>query len=775
MIKTTLKLVIRTLLKNKLNASVIILSLTIGLSFATILIAFILRETNTDSFHTQRQQIYRLMSNDPWESGEIMTFIINDASDYLQEYYSDVEKLCRVNELNRKGVIVNNGGEEFSETMVVAVDTNFFSLFDFELTQSASEEALHSEGIVLTHELADRIFGEKSPLGEVVYIQQDTVELALTVQGVLRDFPENSHWNFDALISRETSGQSSNGAVAYVLLKPNADANLLAEKVSQDAKMPFLIGEGEGTYSFQTLSDVYLDTSNQRSFTMVRDAMLIQVSWLIVALILFIASFNFINLFVVSLTGRKKELGVKKVLGASGSTLRWSVVVEVLFLLGIALSLSLLITLVLLPKFADIFRTTLNLSYLIHYQVIGGVIVMLVALGVLISIFLNRYVSRIQPVSLLKRNTATTFRFNRLLFISQFVVSIGIIICTAVIIRQMQYIKQKPLGFNRFVVEVVAPKRDLADKMPIIKQKLGQSSLVSKVSLASGNPINGNAIVHQALGDDQFYDPFLLSGDEDFISTLGLKLLEGKNISANQPEGKLVNEALVRQFQLENPIGAPLPGGRHSGEPEQRIVGVVQDFNSVSLKKNIPPYIIGYNAAPNKILVDYQNQSLEEVLAVARDAWSGVFPDYPFKYSLLEDAWLSRHRDDFQMYRIVVAFAVVSIFITCFGLFALAWKMAQKRTKEIGIRKTLGASVFQIGQLLVWDFSKLILFAIVIASPIAYWIAQWWLEDFVFRVETSWWLFALAGGFTLLLAWFTMSVQTMRAARANPVDALRNE
>ena len=154
---------------------------------------------------------------------------------------------------------------------------------------------------------------------------------------------------------------------------------------------------------------------------------------------------------------------------------------------------------------------------------------MLVALGVLISIFLNRYVSRIQPVSLLKRDTATTFRFNRLLFISQFVVSIGIIICTAVIIRQMQYIKQKPLGFNRFVVEVVAPKRDLADKMPIIKQKLGQSSLVSKVSLASGNPINGNAIVHQALGDDQFYDPFLLSGDEDFISTLGLKLLEGKN------------------------------------------------------------------------------------------------------------------------------------------------------------------------------------------------------------------------------------------------------
>ncbi|WKN44327.1 ABC transporter permease [Tunicatimonas pelagia] len=770
MIKNTLKLVIRTLFKNKLNAAVIILSLTIGLSFATVLIAFILREANTDSFHSQRQRIYRLISDDPWESDGTITYIINPASDYLQEYYSDIEQLCRVNELNRDGITISQQNKEFSETMVVEVDTNFFSLFDFPFTQGSPTKALQKEGIILSQTLAQKLFGDQPSVGEVVYWQQDTIELALTVQGVLDEFPENSHWQFDALFPRGVSNKPFNGGVNYVLLKPRADANLLAEKVSQDDKMPFMLGEGTGTYFFQPLSDIYFDTSNERNFTAVRDATLIQVSWLIVGLILFMASFNFINLFVVSLTGRSKEFGVKKVLGASGGILRWSVVVEVLFLLGIALGLSLLVTVVLLPKFSSVFQTTLTLSYLTHYQVVGGVVVTLVALGILISVVLNRYVSRIQPVSLLKRDSATSYCFNRVLFVAQFVVSIGLIICTAVIIRQIQYIQQKPLGFNRFLIEFQAPSQELADQLPLVKQKLEQNSVIGKISLASGNPINGNAIVHQAIGEDEFYDPYLLSGDENLVETLGLKLLEGKNISANDPEGKLVNEALIRRFQLGDPIGAPLPG-----EPEQRIVGVVQDFNSVSLKENIPPYIISHNASPNKILLDYENQSLEETLAAARDAWSAVFPDYPFKYSLLEDVWLSRHKDDFQLYRIVVVFVVASIFITCFGLFALAWKMAQKRTKEIGIRKTLGASVFQIVRLLVWDFFKLILFAIVVASPIAYWVAQAWLENFAFRVETSWWLFALSGGLALLLAWFTMSIQTMKAAGANPVDALRYE
>ena len=770
MIKNTLKLVIRTLLKSKLNAAVIILSLTIGLSFATVLIAFILRETNTDSFHSQRQRIYRLISDDPWESDRTITYIINPASDYLQEYYPDVEQLCRVNELNRDGITISHRNKEFLETMVVEIDTNFFNLFDFPFTQGSPTKALQKEGIILTQTLAQKLFGDQPSIGEIVYWQQDTSELALTVQGVLDEFPENSHWQFDALVPRGISKKPFNGGVNYILLKPNVDAGLLAEKVSQDDKMPSMLGEGTGTYFFQPLSDVYFDTSNERNFTAVRDATLVQVSWLIVGLILFMASFNFINLFVVSLTGRSKEFGVKKVLGASGGILRWSVVVEVLFLLGIALGLSLLVTVVLLPKFSSVFQTTLTLSYLVHYQVVGGVVVTLVALGILISFVLNRYVSHIQPVSLLKRDSATSYRFNRVLFVAQFVVSIGLIICTAVIIRQIQYIQQKPLGFNRFLIEFRAPSRELAHQLSAVKQKLEQNSVIGKISLASGNPINGNAIVHQAIGEDEFYDPYLLSGDENLVQTLGLKLLEGKNISANEPEGKLVNEALVRRFQLQDPIGAPLPG-----EPEQRIVGVVQNFNSVSLKENINPYIISYNTTTNKILVDYENQSLVETLDVAKDAWSAVFPDFHFKYSLLEDVWLTRHRDDFQLYRIVVAFAIASIFITCFGLFALAWKMAQKRTKEIGIRKTLGASVYQLIRLLVWDFSKLILFAIVVASPIAYWVAQAWLENFAFRVETSWWLFALSGGLTLLLAWFTMSIQTMKAAGANPVDALRYE
>lgn len=770
MIRNIFKIAFRNLLRHKLYAAVIILSLAIGLSFANILIAFMVREASTDAFFTQKNRIYRLLSDDPFGERNNISYILENTSEYIAQHFPEIEKLSRVYDLKSEGVELKNHTNLYSEIMVLGVDSSFLQIFDFSFAQGYPLQALQPNGVVLTQKTANKIFGKESAVGETVTIIRDTVQKLMQVTGVIDELPENSHLQFDALVHYTSFINESGGAINYVLLNSQADPQQLADKISQDVEVPGLIGPGKSDFFLQPLPEVYFDTDNTRSYIRARNGLFITLGYVVTVLILFISSFNFINLFMVSLLERKKEVGIKKVLGASTASIRLAAFIEVCIFTGIALLISLLITVAVLPGFNQSFASSLTFTYLGNIKVIVGFGILIILLSTAIAFILSLYVSRIDPISLISQRSQPKIKFNILLFTLQFVISTALIICSAIIIKQTEYIKNKPLGFNRHVIELQAPSEALAAKLPVLKQKLLQESKIEHVSLTSGNPITGNSVIRYELENEDFYTPYFLSGDEDLLSTLGLELIEGQNLTAGVHDGKLVNKKLVEYFNLQDPIGAIIPGTGN-----EKIIGVVNDFNSVSLKKEIPLYIIGYNPGGSRILVDYTNKNIQELLPRIEKSWKEVFPENRLVYHLLDEELLARHEEDFFFYRIIVTFSIASILITCFGLFALVWGNSRKKTKEIGIRKTLGASVISIIYLLIRDFSKWVMVAFMVAVPIAYYAMHQWLQSFAFKTEVSWWIFALSGVFSLFVALLTVSFQTVKASLANPVDALRYE
>jgi putative ABC transport system permease protein len=373
-----------------------------------------------------------------------------------------------------------------------------------------------------------------------------------------------------------------------------------------------------------------------------------------------------------------------------------------------------------------------------------------------------------KPVNLMTRDSSRV-RFSRLLFTVQFVISITLAICSVTIIQQMKYIEQAPLGFNRYIVQVDAPDKSFAHTLAVLKQRIVQLQDVNNATVTNGNPISGNAVVRYELGDEQFYTPYLFGGDEDYFRTLGLKLIEGQ-MPSELVNGKLVNETLVRQFNMNTPVGQKVPGTANDV-----IVGVVEDFTCGSFKQEIPPAIISFHKEGQSLLVDYQGADISNVLPRIQAEWTSVFPDYAFSYRVIQDELMKKYKEDTFFFKIVVSFSVVSMILACFGLFALSWSVVQSRIKEMGIRKVLGATPVDIMNLLTLTFTKRIVVAFLIAAPVGYWLMNEWLSRFANKIELNGWIFCIAGIMVIVVALVTLSVQTFRAAVTNPVEELQDE
>jgi putative ABC transport system permease protein len=340
----------------------------------------------------------------------------------------------------------------------------------------------------------------------------------------------------------------------------------------------------------------------------------------------------------------------------------------------------------------------------------------------------------------------------------------------------MQFIKNKPLGFNRDLMQITPPSdKEEKEKLPVLKQQLLQYPEFSSIALSLGNPISGNAIIRFELEDSTFYGAYYIAGDYDLIKTMHLNVIEGQPFRPGFNSGKLVNETLVRHFNMEDPIGANIPGTEGNKNGPDKIIGVVKDFNVVSFKKEIPPYIISYNEAPNHLLIDISGKNLSAILPLVEKSWQEIYPDDTFSYKLIDDELMARHKEDTLFFRMIISFTVASVLISCFGLFGIAAFTAVQRTKEIGIRKILGASVYSILVLLSKDFVKLIVIAFVLAIPVANYFMREWLQNFAYKIEISWWMFIIPGLLVLLIALLSMMGQTLKAAHTNPVESLRNE
>ena len=766
-----LKLSWRGLCKQRLYAVVIVLSLALGLSFSNILVGFAVREQQTDSFHEKKDRLFRLLSDDPFEQGEQLIFVLEQAAPHLLERYPEVAAVCRLFDLKRAGVDLRAGVSVLPEVMALGADSSFFDLFDFPVYEGRLEGALRPGRLVLSRRCAVQLFGDRTVVGKTVSIRVDSVVQQFSVAAVLGEPPQNSHFRFDALVPYDAFSTPRGGATHYLELTPHTSPASLEAKISRDGEMPSILGPGKGQYQLQALSEAYFDESQQRPYYQTRSRLLVYVSWTVVLLVLFTAGFNFLNLIMIAQLKRRRALGVQKVFGASPADLRKLALGEVFLIMLLACVLSALLTTCFLPLFNRAFDADLPFAYLARGEVVAGFAVLLLLISAAFVFFLSAYFGRQDPVALLS-NGAIRLSYNKWLFTAQFIVAIAMVFCTVIILRQLQYIEHKPLGFNRQLLELSPPEARGREKMPVLLEQLRRDPGLTRAALASGNPISGNQMVRYELPGGEFYAPYLFWGDSSLLQVLDLELLKGQPLQPGTKERVLVNEQLVRRFGWEAPIGQVIPG---SADPALLVTGVVRDFNLVSLKEAIPPVIIGYRSQASRLLLDYRGQELSSLLPKVRDAWEAVFPEARFRFTLVEDKLLERHRVDRQFFRIVAAFALVSVLITCFGLFALAWGVTQSRSREIGIRKVVGATPWQIAHLLLEDYFRWVLLAAVLALPTAVYLMQRWLANFAFHAPIDGWAFGFTALSVVLVTLFSVGFQTVRSAFLNPVDELRNE
>lgn len=760
-----IKLTLRHLWRKKLYSTVIVLSLTIGFACTTLLISFLISEMRTDSFHVNRERTFQLFSDDPFGGTGNIAFIVGRAGNYIADHYPEVEKICRLSNVDKIS-LETAAGE--TDVVLLSCDSSFFSVFSFPLKEGSLKHAFGAESIILSEDKANVLFGGPDVVGKMLSIKTPDTIKTLTVSAVLARSAEKSHLKFDALIHYSVlQGKSQDGAT-YVLLNDPFQANALVEKFNNDPHRPGLLGPGKMTYTLELLQNSYFNKDNKMPYMKTRSRWFIWLGAIVCALIFFIASFNFINLFLLSLQERKKEVGIKKTLGLSLRNLISASFSDVIVYVSIGFGCSVVLTGLLLSSFNDILDASLRAGYLFRIDVvfsIGLTVFLIGSIAVIVSAWQQW---RVVPVSLMKNTGGGKVTFSRPFFMMQFVISVTLIICAVTIVRQMDYVENAPLGFNRNLIQLQSPSKQASSKLPALKQHLLQVSGIRHVTVCSGNPISGNAIVRYELDNGEFYTPYLFSGDDDFVKALDLNLLEGEPLSAGTT-GKLVNEAFVRYFSLRHPVGEKIPG------TEERIIGVVKDFTCMSFKEKIPPVIISYNENAQRMLIDYGGHETAAVISQVQSAWKKVFPDELFNYQVVQQDLLTKYKEERFFYKIIIVSSVISMAISCFGLFALSWAVVQGRVKEIGIRKVLGASTRDILKLLTTSFMRRILIAFVISAPMGYVLMDKWLDNFANKIALDFRIFLYSGCLVVLIALVTLSVQTLKAAMLNPVDELRTE
>ncbi|WP_257668532.1 ABC transporter permease [Parapedobacter tibetensis] len=802
MIKNYFKIAWRNLWKSKFYSFINITGLAIGMAVCIVIMLFVSYERSFDGFHTKN--IYRLNEVQKWEGLVVpqnVALSMFPMGPTLQDEFPEVTNFTRV----RVGGKYHLQYKDTKTTLATSlwVDSTFFQLFDFNLIKGDRITALQKpNSVVLTEKGAYNLFGEEDAMGKTVtHYGQDTT--LFTVTGILENTPDNSHLQFEGLLSFNTitgpqnmENWGGNWLTTYLELAEGANIAALEKKFPPYLKANMGEERAKGYELFlQPLKQVHAhsanithDYLNHHKF----DGNYTAVFSLIALIVLVIAAINFVNLSSARSASRAKEIGVRKTAGAKRSQLYLQFIGESVLLCAIALVLAIGFVTLLLPYVNQLSQRQISFPLFTDPGLLVLLLIGTVIVGVLSGLYPAAYLSSFQPTKVLKGSPESGRRrsvFRNALVVGQFASAVFLIIAALFAAKQLNYMQKKDPGFSREQVVTIPLDSKSNPRYRALKQELASSALISGVTASQqrlGNNLHQSGITFKGDGPERKLASSQLVVDPDFLEVYHIPLVAGRNFSPDNEtengQAYIINESLAKELMKDTPQSTveSLIGSRFgfSGmDSASTIIGIAKDFNFNSLHHKIETLCLfnfsdwGYSELSVKI----NGEKAEEAIAFIQSTWNRLVPESDFSYQFLDDHFAELYRADSTVSEIVGILTFLSIVISCLGLFGLASFTAEQRVKEIGIRKVLGASVAGIVQLLSKDFIKLVLVAILIAAPLAWWAVNKWLEDFAYRIAIEWWVFAMAGLTALMIALLTVSFQAIKAAVANPVDSLRDE
>ncbi|MEM6841187.1 MAG: ABC transporter permease [Bacteroidota bacterium] len=783
MIKNYLILTIRRLIRERVYAVLNIVGLSVGIAFFLLAALFVRDELTYDQFHTNAERIYRITAGVP---NAFRVVVPPKMGPLLKDQYSNIKEATYISW--ERGITIRHNGELFTESGFVRADPNIFHLFDFPLQLGTDSLALRRPNTaVVSSYIAQKYFPNTTAVGNTL-TSVDGTEYEIT--GVLAEIPQNSSFQFNILATTVTSESTEDQGMGdlFVLAEPGYGKEKL------EANLPEIVQQNQEKvrlqYNVDHLPDIHLHATNKISYSngISGDIRYIYIVGTVGVLILLIACINFVNLSTARSSERAKEVGVRKVIGANRTQLLSQFMGETLCLVGLAVLLGGVIAELLLPWLNEVAGKSLAMRYFSDPFVISFAVFLIPTLTLFTGFYPAVVLSSYRPARTLKGRLLPStrglgFSFRKGLIVFQFGISSVLIVSTLIIWQQLNLLRNINLGFNRDGVLVIQNPTGKFKSHHQLKSQLLQLPTVLGVTSA---PLPGPSSIGRIPADSTRSDSeevtiYGFNVDEDFFDLLEVEVTEGRVFRKSSADdfnrAVIVNRAAVEAFGMENPIGASITSTTDDFKRKNRaIIGVIDNFQYRSLKREEVPTIIRLsNSQLSNVLVKISTSDIAETIQRIQSEWKKISPDLVFDYRFLDDTYDNLYRQDIRLGRIFTVFAIVAILIASLGLFGLVTYTTKTRTKEIGIRKTLGASVTQIVLLLSKSFTQVILLSIAIATPLAWYLMQRWLQSFQQKMKFGVGIFLLTGTLILIAVLLTTGLQTIRAALANPVDSLRDE
>lgn len=793
MLKNYFKIAFRNLWRHKAFSFINIMGLAVGMTACFLIFLYVSFETSYDSFNKKADRIYRLVcdiktpSETRQTAGTSAPMAIN-----IKANFAEVEAAVRIGPAS---LLLTKGDIKFQEDHSIFADSTLFEVFDFPLIHGNPHTALREPySIVLSQTAAKKYFGHTNPIGQTVLLSAGNFNSTIT--GVMKDIPENSQIKADMVVSMSTAKRFGDSAMdqhwsnlsmtSYLLLKPNTYPKLLEAKfadfMENQAGLEMKQNNTHFTLFLEPLKEVYL--KSKRGGLETGNINNVYTFSLVAIFVLLIACINFINLTTARSTERAKEVGIRKVIGAEKSQLTQQFLGESVLVCLIAFVLSVFLCTLLLPSFNQLSGKIISTGIFQHPGYLCALFLISAGIGMLAGMYPALVLSSFTPVTVLKGRFATGTQgliVRKGLVIVQFTISIAMILGTIIVFTQLRYMRNEELGFRNDQIMVIDTHWD-ANRFAFrqeISNMPGVLSTSLSLSIPGGENASGYLQVENKKGDmqqtalDQYFVDF------DYIPQYKMKLVAGRAFSqdfgTDSTKAIMLNESAVKSFGYSSSQEAIGKRFSQAGR-EGKIIGVVKDFHFRSLRENIQPLSISIEpTAWRMVSVKVSTSHLPATIAAIENKWKKIIPGRPFNYYFADEFFERQYRSEERFGRLFLNFAILTIFISCLGLLGLASYSALQRTKEIGVRKVLGATVFNIVTLLSKEFLKLVVIAFLIACPLTWYPMNRWLQDFAYRIHISWWIFSLAGFLVVLITLATVSFQAIKAAIANPVKSLRTE